>query len=83
MQENLASENKKCNLVANKYFGRLLRALDQSKNVIVDKKLDQQLLSTTNGLSDLRKRRSTIGNLSIDCTSELNLYESLKKILGI
>jgi hypothetical protein len=77
MQENLSLSNE-CTLPSNKYFGRLLRAIN-SAEIIKDKNKYNQLININKELEKQKQERGNKGDNDISCN--VNLYKLLKEII--
>jgi hypothetical protein len=77
MQEHISLE-KGCNMVAAKYFGRLLRALQES--VFKDKENPlKEHIANANDLAKEKKRRANTGIKNSSC--KLNLFQDIKTLI--
>jgi hypothetical protein len=82
LQQNLAEGNVLCSLPASKYFGRLLRAINQSLNGIEilhniiskDNELNKLLLIAENFEKE-KKEKANLGNSNIFCEVPVDLYK--------
>lgn len=82
LQQNLAEEKAICSLPGSKYFGRLLRAINQSLNGIEilhniinkDNNLNKLLLIADNFEKE-KKEKASRGNSNIFCDVPVDLYK--------
>jgi hypothetical protein len=82
LQENLYIHNLKCNLTANKYFGRFLRSIKDIQTLRKDKRLLQKMLKFTNSQELIRQKNNDSG-LDDSCILNLNLYKIICDILKL